>query len=218
MAYTSKISDFINKVGQGVKPNMFLVDIVFPTGSIGAGGDGTSTVQSAEKELINLMCKSAALPASNLGVIEVPFRGRTVKIAGDRTFDTWSPTFINDKDFKVRAVMEQWSEAINGHAGNTADLLTPFAGDNNGYTAHLLVHQLEKAPTPDANGIGGNILRTYKLWYAFPTNISQIDLAYDSNDQIEEFSVEFQYSYWTTEPVSNTRAGLTARQVNADVR
>jgi hypothetical protein len=206
---TSKISDFISKVGQGVKPNMFAVDIVFPTAGISAVGTGAGS----EKELTNIMCKSAALPASSIGVIEVPFRGRTVKIAGDRTFDTWSPTFINDKDFKVRAVMEQWMEAINGHAGNTADLLTPLAGDASGYAAHLFVHQLEKGATPDTSAI----LRTYKLWYAFPSSVSQIDLAYDSNDQIEEFSVEFQYSYWTTEPVSSPRAGTTTRQINQDV-
>lgn len=206
---TSKISDFISKVGQGVKPNMFAVDIVFPTAGISAVGTGVGS----EKELTNIMCKSAALPASSIGVIEVPFRGRTVKIAGDRTFDTWSPTFINDKDFKVRAVMEQWMEAINGHAGNTADLLTPLAGDASGYAAHLFVHQLEKGATPDTSAI----LRTYKLWYAFPSSVSQIDLAYDSNDQIEEFSVEFQYSYWTTEPVSSPRAGTTTRQINQDV-
>lgn len=211
--YTSKINDFISKVGQGVKPNMFVVDIVFPTGSIGAGGLGTGTVSEADKDLINIMCKSAALPASNLGVIEVPFRGRTIKIAGDRTFDTWSPTFINDKDFKVRATMEHWLEAINGHAGNTADLLTPLAGDASGYSAHIFVHQLEKGATPESS----SILRSYKLWYAFPTNVSQIDLGYDSNDQIEEFSVEFQYSYWTTEPInSGVRAGVTTRQTNAD--
>ena len=213
--YTSKINDFINKVGQGVKPNMFVVDIVFPNGAIGGGGAGSGVVTSEQdKELVNIMCKSAALPASSLGVIEVPFRGRTVKIAGDRTFDTWSPTFINDKDFKVRAIMEQWMEAINGHAGNTADLLTPLAGQADGYSAHMFVHQLEKGATPDTS----KVLRTYKLWYAFPTSVSQIDLAYDSNDQIEEFSVEFQYSYWTTEPVSSPRAGVTNRQVNADVQ
>ena len=212
--YTSKISDFISKVGQGVKPNMFVVDIAFPSGSIGAGGDGTGTVTSEQdKELVNIMCKSAALPASSLGVIEVPFRGRTIKIAGDRTFDTWSPTFINDKDFKVRAIMEQWLEAINGHAGNTGDLLTPLAGDATGYSAHIFVHQLEKGVTPESS----SILRSYKLWYAFPTNVSQIDLAYDSNDQIEEFSVDFQYSYWTTEAISSQRAGTTNRQINADV-
>jgi hypothetical protein len=205
--YTSKINDFINRVGQGVKPNMFVVDIVFPGGSFGTG------IAESDKELVNLMCKSAALPASNLGVIEVPFRGRTVKISGDRTFDAWSPTFINDKDFKVRSIMEQWSEAINGHAGNTSDLFVPSATDTNGYAAHIFVHQLEKGATPESS----NILRTYKLWFAFPTNISQIDLGYDSNDQIEEFSVEFQYSYWTTEPVTTSRPGLTTRQVNADV-
>jgi len=211
--YTSKIADFIDRVGQGIKPNMFVIDIEFPT-SVGAGGTGSGSVSTAaggEKELTDLMCKAAALPASNLGVIEVPFRGRTVKIAGDRTFDTWSPTFINDKDFKVRAIMEQWMESINGNAGNTADLLTPSA--TSGYVRHLLVHQLEKNALPTSS----NILRTYKLWYAFPTNVSQIDLAYDSNDQIEEFSVEFQYSYWTTQDVASPRAGLTNRQVNADV-
>jgi len=206
---SSKISDFISKVGQGVKPNMFAVDIQFPTGA-GLPGIGDT---NNEKSLTNIMCKSAALPASSIGVIEVPFRGRTVKIAGDRTFDTWSPTFINDKDFKVRAVMEAWMEAINGHAGNTADLLTPLSGNASGYTADVFVHQLEKGATPESS----SILRTYKLWYAFPTSVSQIDLAYDSNDQIEEFSVEFQYSYWTTEPVSSSRAGTTTRQINQDV-
>ena len=74
----TKLSNFIQEIGQGVKPNMFIVDIAFPTEVEGAGGDA---------DMINLLCKSAALPASNLGVIEVPFRGRTVKIAGDRTFD-----------------------------------------------------------------------------------------------------------------------------------
>lgn len=209
MALTSKISDFIASVGQGVKPNMFQVEINFPNSGVGASA--LSAVGQTDKDLTNLLCKSAALPASNTGVIEVPFRGRTVKIAGDRTFDTWSPTFINDKDFKIRALFEQWSEAINGHAGNTADLLVP--NNSAGYTADILVHQLEKSSSPT----NSNILRTYKLWYAFPTNISQIDLGYDSNDQIEEFTVEFQYSYWTTQPVSNSRGSLSNRQVNADV-
>lgn len=207
MALSSKISDFISSVGQGVKPNMFQVELFFPASAIG-GNQGT-TVSTTDQELANLLCKSAALPASNLGVIEVPFRGRTVKIAGDRTFDTWSPTFIVDKDMKTRALFEQWMESINGHAGNTADLLTP--DNSSGYTADILVHQLEKGSEP------GNAayIRTYKLWYAFPTNVSQIDLAYDSNDQIEEFSVEFQYSYWTTEDGANSpRSGLP---VNADV-
>ena len=135
------------------------------------------------------MCKSAALPASNVGVIEVPFRGRTVKIAGDRTFDNWTATFINDKDMKVRSRFEEWLNLLNTHQANTT-----AENDPTEYTASVVVKQLEK----DASA-GGDILRSYKLWYAFPTSASAIDLAYDSNDQIEEFTVEFQYSYWTVD-------------------
>jgi len=208
---SSTISNFISNIGQGVKPNMFQVEINFPQSGVLSGGNQLKTVDTTEIGTVNLLCKAAALPASNTGVIEVPFRGRTVKIAGDRTFDTWTPTFINDKDFVIRSVFESWSEAINGHAGNTASLFTP---DNaTGYTADILVHQLEK----NSDTAAPSILRTYKLWYAFPTNVAQIDLAYDSNDQIEEFSVEFQYSYWTTiAPAGNTRKGLSTRQINSD--
>ncbi len=186
MAINSNVSEFLSKIKQGVKPNMFLVDIVFPS-----GGGLSKTGNNAD--LINILCKSAALPASNLGVIEVPFRGRTVKISGDRTFDTWTATFINDKDMKVRSFMEEWMGKMNTHVANTAPQFTPeTAGD--GYMAHLFVKQLEKDGT-----LGGSMIREYKLWHAFPTNISQIDLAYDSNDQISEFTVEFQLSYWTAE-------------------
>ena len=84
MAITSNVSTFLTKVSQGVRPNMYKVDINFPT-----------TSDDVDKELVSFMCKSATLPASNVGVIEVPFRGRTVKIAGDRTFDNWSATFLS---------------------------------------------------------------------------------------------------------------------------
>ena len=176
----TKLSTFIEDIGQGVKPNMFIVDIVFPTEVSGADGDA---------DMINLLCKSAALPASNLGVIEVPFRGRTVKIAGDRTFDTWTATFVNDKEMKIRGYFEQWLEQINTHESNSAPLFTPKLSD--GYARNLKVKQLEKNASES-----GSVLREYELFYGFPTNVSQIDLAYDSNDQIEEFTVEFQYSYW----------------------
>jgi len=188
---SSNIGQFLQSVGQGVKPNMFQVEFDFPSQLNGTLGNS--------KDITNLLCKSAALPGSALGTIEVPFRGRTVKIAGDRTFDSWNPTFIVDKNMETRAAMETWMENINGHAGNTASLLEP--NSSSGYTTQLLVHQLEKGAS-SASGDGtppsSKIIRTYKLWYAFPTSVSTIDLAYDSNDQIEEFSVEFQYSYWTT--------------------
>lgn len=194
----TKLSNFITDIGQGVKPNMFIVDIAFPGEVAGAEGDS---------DMINLLCKSAALPASNLGVIEVPFRGRTVKIAGDRTFDTWTATFVNDKEMKIRSYFEQWLATINSHESNNAPLFTPGMTDG-GYSRMLKVKQLEKNASES-----GEILRQYDLHYAFPTNVSQIDLAYDSNDQIEEFSVEFQYSYWTVETptTSNLEAGSSGR-------
>ena len=189
---TNNVSTFLKTIGQGVKPNMFMVDIVFPN---------EIKLQTEDKKLTDILCKSAALPGSNLGVIEVPFRGRTVKIAGDRTFDTWSATFFNDKDFKLRAFFEQWANSINTHEGNTAPLFVP--NNSSGYMADLSVHQLEKDTTA-----GGSKLRTYKLVHCFPTNVSPIDLAYDSNDQIEEFTVEWQYSYFTAE--GGDRAGVSA--------
>ncbi len=192
MAITSNVSGFLQRVSQGVRPNMFQVDIQFPE-QVGA-----------DQELVTFMCKSAALPASNVGVIEVPFRGRTVKIAGDRTFDNWSATFINDKDMKARSYFEAWLRDINTHQANTANVIDPTA-----YGRSVVVRQLEK----DENS-NGSELRSYKLWYAFPTSSSAIDLAYDSNDQIEEFSVEFQYSYWTVGDDSDTTSGNSGIVIN----
>ena len=200
---TSNVSTFLQNIGQGVKPNMFSVDINFPAAldELAAEAAGLSKV-----ELSTLMCKSAALPGSNLGVIEVPFRGRTVKIAGDRTFDTWSATFFNDKDFKLRSYFEFWANQINTHEGNTSPLFKPNSTDANGYMASLFVTQLEK----DAS-VNGVALRTYELVHCFPTNVSQIDLAYDSNDQVEEFTVEWQYSYFRAgNGVSTSPAGSNA--------
>ena len=188
MAITSNVSSFLNTIKQGVRPNLFLASFNFPAGSITTGGSGTLPTASTDLDLVNILCKSAALPASNLGVIEVPFRGRTVKIAGDRTFDTWTATFINDKDFKIRGFMELWMSAVNAHEANTASYITP---DNSGYTCDITIKQLER----DASE-GGRPLREYQLVGCFPTNVSQIDLAYDSNDQIEDFTVEFQLQYW----------------------
>jgi len=197
----ASISRFITQIGQGVKPNMFSVQIPFPNGVTGIPSGGNTK----GFELTNLLCKSAALPGSQLGVIEVPFRGRTIKIAGDRTFDTWSATFFNDKDMNTRGYFENWLNAINNHNLNGTDLpnlavgaATAGGAASGSYSVDVIVNQLERSAetqdtTPNTNQ---NIIRGYTLKYAFPTSVSQIDLAYDSNDQIEEFTVEFQYSYW----------------------
>jgi len=196
MAVTNNVSTFLSNIGQGVKPNMFVVDINFPT----------DLNENDDKDLFQLMCKSAALPGSNLGVIEVPFRGRTVKIAGDRTFDTWSATFFNDKDMQLRSFFEDWANQLNTHEANTAPRFLPDS-NTSGYMADLFVTQLEKDDKES-----GSAIRTYQLHHCFPTNVSQIDLAYDSNDQIEEFTVEWQYSYFTaTKANSSTTAGAEVK-------
>ena len=179
---TNNVSTFLSTINQGIKPNMFAVDISFP-----AGGDFGTT----DKSLTNILCKSAALPGSNLGVIEVPFRGRTVKIAGDRTFDTWTATFFADSNMEVRGLFEDWANSINSHEGNTAERFLPNQSTT-GYMADLFVSQLEKD-----DQVGGSVIRTYQLHHCFPTNVSAIDLAYDSNDQVSEFTVEWQYSFFT---------------------
>ena len=200
---TNNVSPFLSTINQGIKPNMFAVDISFP-----AGGDFGTT----DKSLTNILCKSAALPGSNLGVIEVPFRGRTVKIAGDRTFDTWTATFFADSNMEVRGLFEDWANSINSHEGNTAERFLPNQGTT-GYMADLFVSQLEKD-----DQVGGSVIRTYQLHHCFPTNVSAIDLAYDSNDQVSEFTVEWQYSFFTAGVGLTSKATGTKLSEGASTR
>ena len=164
------VDDFKSKLrGGGARPNLFKATINYPGY---AGGDA---------ELTSFLCEAAQLPGSTFGTIVVPFRGRQLKMAGDRTFADWTVTIINDTDFTVRNSMERWMNAINAHSANTG-LTRPSS-----YQSDLYVDQLDK---------DGTSLKKYAFRGAFPTNVSAIDLAYDTNDTIEEFTVEFQIQYW----------------------
>ena len=200
---SNNVSQFLSTINQGIKPNMFSVDISFPGGGQFANND---------RDLTNILCKSAALPGSNLGVIEVPFRGRTVKIAGDRTFDTWTATFFADANMEVRGLFEDWANSINSHEGNTATRFLPNQSSE-GYMADLYVSQLEKD-----SEVGGSVIRTYQLHHCFPTNVSAIDLAYDSNDQISEFTVEWQYSFFTSKQAYNAKGSGAPNSAGASAR
>ena len=127
------------------------------------------------------MCKGAGLPASVIAPITIPFRGRQLQIAGDRIFEPWTITVINDTNFAVRNAMERWMNGINEHTANTG-LVNPVD-----YQADMIVEQLNKA---------GESVKRYDLRGLFPTNISQIELSFDAENQIEEFQVEFQVQYW----------------------
>lgn len=175
------INNFQSKVASGVRPNLFKVSFNFP-----------KTITNNDSETITFLCKSAALPSSTMGTIEVPFRGRNLKIPGDRTFDSWTATFINDPDFKTRTTFEQWINQINKLDANVGSLNpTDMFKD-------IVVTQLAKT---SINGSSGDenlsVIRNYNLFGAWPSSVSQITLGYDQNDQIEEFDVEFQYQYFS---------------------
>ena len=171
-----RVDDFKAKLkGGGARPNLFRAIVNFPAY---AGGDA---------ELTSFMCKGAQLPASTVPAVEVPFRGRQLKIAGDRTFEDWTVTVINDTGFEVRDAMERWMNGINGHSANTG-FTNPVL-----YQADLIVEQLDK---------NGDVLKTYNFRGCFPNNIGQIDLSYESNDAIAEFAVAFPIQYWESNTTS----------------
>lgn len=196
--------------GGGARPNLFEVDIpsfpVAATGSSPAATWGGSAGQ--EIETFKFLCKAAALPASNVAPIDVPFRGRILKVAGDRTFDTWTVTIINDEDFQLRTAFELWMNAISKLDNATG------ASNPDSYMVDAFVHQLgrgydqlrhSKRSSTSATSTATKPLRTYQFYHIFPTNISQIDLSYDSSDTIEEFTVEFQVNYWTANNTDQTQ-------------
>ena len=173
------IDDFkANLLGGGARANQFRVTITPPAG-IAIGLD----VRRA-----SFLVRASNLPAQTLGEIVVPFRGRQIYIAGDRTFDdTWSTTFLNDTDFMVRNAMELWMNGINDLADGTG---TSTLAD---YQTDLQVEQLDRDDT---------ILKTYIFRSAWPTSVAQIDLSSDTADAIEEFEGTWRYQHFEASGVN----------------
>ena len=159
--------------GGGARPNLFQVTMNFP-----------QLVITSDQASYSYMCKMASLPGSTIAPIEVPFRGRKLQIAGDRTFDPWSITVINDTNFAIRNSYEDWMNMINEHKRNTG--LT----DPTSYMADMIVEQLDK---------DGTVLKKYDIRGTFPTTLGPIELDYGAENVIEEFEVELQVQYWESE-------------------
>ena len=197
------ISEFKSKLTRGgARPNLFLVRLNFPNlaGVVDIGSDSSKTATETSEFLV----KTAQIPASSVGVIEVPYRGRMLKVAGDRTFEPWSVTVVNDGDFNIRKAFEKWSRGINAHTENVAQLGYGADGGET-YCRDMTVYQLSRdgikpSKTPaniEAPGVDGmDVVRAYRSYDPWPSAISAIDLSYESNDQIEEFKVEFQFNYF----------------------
>ena len=166
------INDFKAKLaGGGARNNQFKVTMPFP-GYAQVGG---------EIEELAFLCKGTQLPAMTLGQFTVPFRGRQIKIAGDRTFEDWTITVLNDTNFKLRNAFERWSNGIN-NATDGEGLTNPAD-----YQVDAFVDQLDR---------NGATIKSYTLRGVFPTEIAAIELAYDQNDAIEEFGVTFGYQFF----------------------
>ena len=168
----ANINDFKAKLaGGGARANQFKVTMPFP-GYAQVGG---------EIEDLAFLCTTAQIPAMNVGNINVPFRGRQIKIAGDRTFGDWSITVLNDTNFKLRNAFERWQNGINNMSDNEG-LVNPADYQVDAFIDHL-----------DRNG---TTIKSYTLRGCFPTSISPIDLDMEPTDAVEDFDVSFRYLFF----------------------
>ena len=172
------IDQFRSKLNyDGARPNLFEVIMNFPSAVV-------SGAQSVQDEF-RFMCRAAQMPGSTIGSVVIPYFGREVKLAGNRVFPDWTVTIVNDEDFKIRNAFEQWMNAINQHVSNQRN----FAfRSTTSYSTDATIWQYTKV---------GGLAKSYRFKGMFPIDISPIDVDWGSNDTVEEFTVTFQYQYWT---------------------
>ena len=174
-----KVTDFkSNLKGGGARPSLFYADLDAAFTKLGIPFPNKS----------QFLIKGTTIPASTLGTYEVFFHGKSVKVAGDRTFDTWDTTIINDEDFGIRHAIENWMELISNHKLNTRDtsITSKLEGENADYKQTLSVTQFGKS---------GKGLRKYDFLGAFPTALSTINLDWSTAD-IEEYTCTWTYDRW----------------------
>ena len=182
---TRTIDDFKGRLIQGgARPNLFEVEMAFPTEDIFPElGDTT----------FRMMIKGAQLPASNIAEVIVPFRGRQLKVAGDRRFDPWTITVINDGDFKLREAFEKWANFITKVSDGSGTI------NPNDYQVNWVVNQLGRAKFTEGRALDSGsklpVLRRYYMQGCWPSQVSPIELNYDT-EGIEEFQVTLQVQYW----------------------
>ena len=172
------ISQFKSQlIGGGARPNLFEVELTTLPAGIAWPADN-----------FRYMCKAAQLPASVIANIDIPFRGRIFKVAGDRTIEPWSITIINDEDFRIRKAMEEWVDLIAKLENNLG------ATDPSAYMVNAKVFQLgrgSQVASTNNSGDANVVLKEYEFIDIFPISVGSIDVSYDSSDTIEEYTVEF---------------------------
>ena len=192
MAVTKTLTNFKSRLeGGGARNNLFEVTLpAFPAAAEEFWKQGENEANTK----FSFLCKAAQLPASTVASVAVPFRGRELKVAGDRTFEPWTVTIINDEDFGLRTAFEAWMNKLS-KLNDATGVTNPTS-----YMTNAFVKQLGRGNKNFAEENSGGesaVLRTYKFYDIFPTNVSAIELSYDSTNTIEEFQVEFQVQYFT---------------------
>lgn len=194
---TLRIDDFKSAfVGGGARANLFRCRLFWPNAAIAGEADAQYGSQNGEL-LQSFMIKSASLPGSTIGMIEVPFRGRMLKVSGDRTYEDFTCTVVNDQNFAVRNAVERWHDSISGNVSNISERGLNSASFDT-YTANIEVQQL---------GREGEVLKTYRMIGAWPTTVDPIDVSYESADTVEEFGVTFAYQWWEASTVAQPTTG-----------
>ena len=191
------LSQFKGKLlGGGARPNLFEVQVNFP-GAVNLGLQGDNPDNSFNQDTFRFLCKAAALPASNVANIDVPFRGRIFKVAGDRTFENWTITVINDENFNHYRAFQSWMQNI-GNYGDSSGMTNPAD-----YMGQATVYQLGRNSSTrqaaESTATDSRTIAQYKFVDIWPSTVSNIDLSYDSSDAIEEFTVDFNVNYWFPE-------------------
>ena len=181
----ANIADFkAQMIGGGARPNQFRVELTFPT---------YVTLGVIAGQRAQFLCRAASLPASTIETISIPYRGRPVNFAGERSFQPWTVSIYNDTTFNIRNALEQWQSGIQQY-NTTNGRVNPTD-----YQVDLSVHQLDR---------NGASIKTYKFTDAFPTNIGAITLDYEQQNAIEQFDVEFVYNFFTSNEGAGANFGI----------
>ena len=204
MAEAKTLSQFKAKLaGGGARSSLFEVTIPSFPSSISEAWRGGDTGESG---IFTFMCRAAAIPQFQVNSVDVPFRGRMMKVAGERIFEDWTVSVYNDETFRIRTAFERWSNAMNKLTDNTG------VSDPTSYMADAYVQQLGRGATsPSRRNEGGEnvVLRTYKMYDIWPTTISNITLSYEEANQIEQFDVTFKVQYVTVGDAVESSGGAT---------
>ena len=186
MAAEFSVTAFRAKLGTGSRPNLFKVQVTPPTG-----------FAAADFASFEYLCRSGSLPSATLGTIEIPMNGgRRLKMGGDRTFSEWTSTVLNDENFKIRSLMESWQNnivktnfEISSTLGNRGANIAATSTTPAGLYGTVMIYQLKEDGSSVPNG-------SYRLKNCWPSDISAIDLSYDTTDAVEDFTVTWTYDYF----------------------